>query len=219
MTELERSLRLLELDWPETPDMASRLRLERRRRASNKLLLAVAFAFVVGLAAAFAVPQSRSAILRFFHLRGVTVEQVETLPRAEERPLAAGLGRPVDEARAETVLGGPFQPASHGKLYERDGIVSTLLRGPVLLSEFGAPEFLKKFATSNVEWIEIEPGVQGLWITGAPHVVFFPDASPRLAGNVLVWATQSRTFRLEGRHLDRDQALRLAREITGTGTG
>ena len=60
----------------------------------------------------------------------------------------------------------------------------------------------------------------GLWISGPRHVVYFyPEASPRLAGNVLVWATASRTFRLEGRTLTRDDALRLAREIMGTSAG
>jgi hypothetical protein len=216
MTDLERDLRSLgtTVAWPPTPDVAAQLELRPRRRRA--LIVAVAVA-VVALVAAFAVPQSRSAILRFFHLRGVTVERVGTLPPAQELPLAAGLGSPVDEAGARSLLGGPFLPAAHGTLYGRDGIVSTLLRGPVLLSEFGAPEFLKKFVTSSVEWVEVVPGVQGLWISGAPHVVFFfPEASPRLAGNVLVWATDTRTFRLESRDLGRDDALRLAREIMGT---
>jgi hypothetical protein len=196
--------------------VASRLELRPRRRL---LVPALVVAAIVAVAAAFAVPQSRSAILRFFHLRGVTVERVGTLPAAEERPLAAGLGGKIDDARARTLLGGPFLPAAHGTLYERDGIVSTLLRGPVLLSEFGAPEFLKKFATSNVEWVQVAPNVQGLWIAGAPHVVFFPGASPRLAGNVLVFATATRTFRLEGHGLTRDDALATARELLGTPAG
>ena len=216
MTELERDLRSLgsRVAWPPAPDVASRLELRPRPRRT--LVVAVALA-VVALAAAFAVPQSRSAILRFFHLRGVTVERVDTLPPAQELPLATGLGSAVGDEAARQALGGPFLPAEHGTLYERDGIVSTLLRGPLLLSEFGAPEFLKKFATSKVEWVEVEPGIQGLWISGAPHVVFFfPEASPRLAGNVLVWATDARTFRLEGRGLERDHALRFAREIMGT---
>jgi hypothetical protein len=216
MAELEHDLRALRVDWPETPDVASRLELRPRRRL---LVPALVLAAVLAVAAAFAVPQSRSAILRFFHLRGVTVERVGTLPPAEERPLASGLGSEIDDAQATSVLGGPFLPSAHGTLYERDGIVSTLLRGPVLLSEFGAPEFLKKFATSNVEWVRVAPDVQGLWIAGAPHVVFFPDASPRLAGNVLVFATGTRTFRLEGPGLTRDDALAQAREILGTDAG
>ena len=215
MTDVERELRTLRIDWPPTPDVAGRLELRPRPRR-RALVAAVALA-IVALAAAFAVPQSRSAILRFFHLRGVTVERVDTLPAGEEVPLSSGLGGVVDDERAREVLGGPFVPAEHGSLYERDGIVSTLLRGPVLLTEFGAPDILKKFVRSNVEWVEVVPGVQGLWIAGPPHVVyFFPQASPRLAGNVLVWATDTRTYRLEGRHLERDDALRLAREIMGT---
>jgi hypothetical protein len=215
MTDFERDLRTLRVEWPPTPDVAARLQL-RPRAHRRALVVAVAFA-VVALVAAFAVPQSRSAILRFFHLRGVTVERVDTLPAAEEVPLSSGLGSVIDDDAARRVLGGPFAPARHGTLYERDGIVSTLLRGPVLLTEFGAPEFLKKFVTSNVQWIEVVPGVQGLWISGPPHVVFFfPEASPRLAGNVLVWATDRRTYRLEGRGLEQGDALRLAREIMGT---
>ena len=213
MTELERELLALRIDWPETPDLASRLELRPRRRL---LVPALVLAAVVAVAAALAVPQSRSAILRFFHLRGVTVERVGTLPPAEERPLTVGLGGAIGDTRARTLLGGPFLPAAHGTLFERDGIVSTLLRGPILLSEFGEPEFLKKFATSNVEWVKVAPDVQGLWIAGAPHVVFFPDASPRLAGNVLVFATDTRTFRLEGRGLTKADALAEAREILGT---
>jgi hypothetical protein len=217
MTDLERSLRSLDVDWPATPDVAGRL-APAGRGARSRLLLAAALAVVVAVAAAFAVPQSRSAILRFLHLRGVTVEQVQTLPPAAERPLAAGLGTPIGDAAAARTLGGQFQPAHHGPLYEQNAVVSTLLRGPLLLSEFGASEFLKKFATSQVEWLQVAPGVTGLWIAGEHHVVFFPGASPRLAGNVLVWATSARTYRLEGPALTRAEALRLARAIIGTGT-
>lgn len=217
MTELEQRLRALSVEWPPAPDVAARLELRPRRwRLAPGLAVALALA---ALAAAFAVPQSRSAILRFFHLRGVTVERVGTLPPAEERPLAAGLGQPVGDARARAVLGSPFLPAVHGTLYERDGVVSALLPGPLLLSEIGGPEFLKKFATSSVEWVRVAPTVQGLWVAGPRHVVVFPGAPRRLAGNVLLWATASRTFRLEGRRLTKDEALRLAREVLGTAPG
>src|SRR5689334_1536946 len=105
---MERELRQLRIAWPETPDVASRLELRRRRRL---LVPAVALA-LVALVAALAVPQSRSAILRFFHLRGVNVQQVETLPAAQERPLAAGLGNEIGDTRAQSLLGGPFLPVS-----------------------------------------------------------------------------------------------------------
>jgi hypothetical protein len=219
MAELERDLRQLPVDWPPTPDLAARLELAPRRLHRRRLAVAALVAAAVG--AAFAVPQSRSAILRFFHLGGVTVERVGTLPPAAERPLASGLGSPVGGAEAARVLGADFLPRSHGPLYERGGFVSTLLATPepVLLSEFGSAEMIKKLATSAVEPVEVAPGVPGLWLSGARHAVFFPGTAPRLAGNVLVWASGGVTYRLEGRGLDRSRALRVAREVLGTSPG
>jgi len=214
---MERELAALQVEWPPTPDVASRLELAPRR--SRRWVAVAAVAIAVAIGAAFAVPQSRSAILRIFHVGGASVERVETLPPAEQRPLAAALGQVVGDVDAERALGVPFLPRRHGTLYDRDGFVSTLLGGPVLLTEFGAPELLKKFASdSRVEWIEVAPGVQGIWLAGAPHVVFFPGLPARYAGNVLVWADDRVTYRLEGHLLDRDSAVRLAREIIGTGS-
>src|ERR671932_770829 len=94
MTELERALVALgaELEFPPTPDLAGavRARLERPRwRRPVVFALAVA-ALAIGIA--MAVPPARSAILRFFHIGAATVERVETLPPAKQRPLGAGLG-------------------------------------------------------------------------------------------------------------------------------
>src|SRR3954447_11435231 len=84
---LETELRALDVAWPEAPAFA----LQPRRRRWPLVAALVAAAVV----AAFAVPQSRGAILRLFHLGAASVEVVETLPAAERRPLAEGLGRPV----------------------------------------------------------------------------------------------------------------------------
>jgi hypothetical protein len=131
--------------------------------------LLVAALALVALAAAFAVPDSRSAILRFFHLGGVTIERVRTLPAAEEQPLAAALGSPIQEDDAMRELGAPFLPPRHGTLYDRDGYVSTLLQGPVLLSEIAAPYLLKKMVgTTTVAWVDIVQGrLRGIWLSGA----------------------------------------------------
>src|SRR5256885_16974393 len=89
--ELERELRDLDVEWPQTPEL--RLVLgERPRRRSRRPLYAAIALVLVGLAAAFAVPQSRGAILRFLHLGGQTIQVVDTLPPAQERPLAERLG-------------------------------------------------------------------------------------------------------------------------------
>src|SRR5437870_8736270 len=117
MAELEHVLRRLaaELEWPRTPDIAGRLELGRQRRLLRPLVVAVALA-ALALAVAFAVPSARSALLRLFGLGGVTIERVSTLPAAEQRPLAAGLGTPVTAAEAERALGAPFRPDVHGPL-------------------------------------------------------------------------------------------------------
>src|SRR5262245_27319729 len=113
MSELERALSALarEIDWPETP--AFELRLEpagarasaRRPWRRRRFVLALAAAVVVvAIGVAFAVPPARSAILRFLHLRGVTIERVTTLPAAEERPLTSGLGPRITPEAAALVL-------------------------------------------------------------------------------------------------------------------
>ena len=203
--------------WPLTPDVAGRLELGPQPARRRRLLVAVAVA-VLAIAVALAVPQARSSILRFLHIGGVTIQRVSTLPPAQERPLSAGLGQPVRAAEAESALGTPFR-GPRGTLYARDGIVSTVLTAPepVLLSEFGSAGVVKKFVSSQVERVQISPGVQGFWISGEEHVVFFfPVASPRLAGNTLVWVSGNVTFRLEGRTLTQKRALELARSILGT---
>src|SRR5258707_819962 len=94
------------VEWPPTPEL--HLALEPRvapRR--SRIALAVAFAtLAVAVAAAFAVPQSRAAILRFFHLGAATIGGVARLPAAEERPLAAGIGPAVSLAEAKKAFRG-----------------------------------------------------------------------------------------------------------------
>src|SRR5882724_3851138 len=121
-------LRSLDIAWPETP--VFELRPQRRRWP-----LAVAIAFAA-LAAAFAVPQSRAAILDLFDFGGVTIERVGTLPAAQERPLAADLGQVITEAEAKSALGArPLRPDAQVTLHLRGDVVSMLFtyRGQTLL--------------------------------------------------------------------------------------
>jgi hypothetical protein len=216
--DLERELRGLAVAWPETPEL--RFELGARVRSRRPLLVAVAVALVVAaLAAAFAVPQSRGAILRFLHLGGVTVEVVDTLPSAQEQPLAAGLGPVVTAADARRRLGAsPLVPALDPPppFHYADGVVSAVFtdRGrPVLLSELAGddPVIVKKLLQGGqIRFVRVG-GAPGYWITGTGHVVTLPpSASPRLAGNVLLWQTGGLTLRLEGRELTLARALQLA---------
>jgi hypothetical protein len=221
--ELESELRALaaEIDWPQTPALRPELAPRRRfMRRDRPLALAVALV-AVALAAAFAVPQSRGAILRFLGLGAVHVEFVERLPAAQERPLSAGLGPTVSMAVARDLLRRPAllpRLAPAPRLHAAEGIVSLLFLhdgDPVLLSETGGrSRLLKKIAlaSTSVRWLQVgmEPAI---WIAGDRHVVVFPRAAPRLAGHVLVWQHGNLTLRLEAAHLSLRDALSLAENI------
>jgi hypothetical protein len=222
MSELERSLQELGRDvaWPATPDATTHLELAPRRRRRRAPLAALALA-LLALAVALAVPQARSSIRRFLHVGSDTVERVETLPPASERPLGADLGRPVTESEAARVMGHPFSfPPVAGPrpaLYEREGVVSTVLAAeePVLLSETAGTGLLKKLSalSTTVEVIRVAPDAEGLWLSGGEHVFFGPKLPPRLAGDVLVFERRGVTYRIEGRSLAKARALALARSI------
>src|SRR5512133_2916740 len=84
MAELETALRALgrEVAFPPTPDVASAIRgrLERPRFWRRPVAIATAIVVVGAIASAFAVPQSRSAILNWLGLRNVSVVRVDKLP-------------------------------------------------------------------------------------------------------------------------------------------
>jgi hypothetical protein len=233
---LEQQLQALgrELAYPSEPDLAPAVlaRLDRRRPVPWRRAVVVALAAVViGIATALAVPEARSAILRWFHLRGVTVERVETLPSAVERSQAEGLGRPVSRAEAERELGfrlvlPPLAGGEPRRVYVLgDSLASVIVRDhgrPLLLSEFQATSFdlLKKLvgARTMVEPVQVD-GSDGLWIEGPPHTLTyfdrrgeFREQTVRIRGNVLLWTRGDLTLRLEGR-LSKAEALRIAREF------
>ena len=223
MTELEQQLLLLaaEIEWPPTPELALPALPEHRRRPLWRPLLVAAAVLLVAACVAALVPGARSAILHWFRIGGASVERVQTLSPAERRSLGAAVGRPVGAAEAERALGAPVRlPHNARQLYLQGGVVSALLEtgtGPVLLSELRSqdlPLLVKKLASgsTSVEFVTVA-GDTGAWITGGPHVVIFPAAPPRLAGNTLLWVDAGVTYRLEGARLDRQEALTLARSL------
>src|SRR5437763_2987970 len=231
MTELERALVALggELEFPPTPDLvdAVRERLRRRRSWVRPLVFAVALgALAVGVA--LAVPPARSAILKFFHVGSATVERVGTLPRAQERPLVAGLGPALVEEDAEMYAGLymrlPDEVAPQ-RFYAQPGMISTVIRvdgKPVLVSELKGDQMglFKKFASTATTVQPVDLGEFGLWIHGGAHVLMWQlnfgrihQVETRLAGNVVLWLVSGTTYRLEG-DLDKSQMLKLAGQIT-----
>jgi hypothetical protein len=230
MSSLEQRLQALgrELAFPPEPDLASRARVSERRFSWRWVALAAAVV-AVALGAAFAVPGARTAILRWFHIEGATVERVETLPPAQERSSAGGLGRQVPLKKVERLLGFrlllPPLGAEPPVYVLDDALATVILRvdgRPVLLSEYGARDYglLKKSVgvKTRVEPVSVA-GEPGLWVEGPPHTLSyfsrngqFRERTVKIHGNVLLWTQGPVTVRLEGR-ITKLQALRLARQI------
>jgi hypothetical protein len=215
--DLERELRALPIEWPATPQLRPVL-LRRRRRWP--LVAAIALAAV---AAAFAVPQSRGAILRFFDIGADKIQFVDTLPHAQQGSLDAGLGSPATLARARVLVPTLLLPplGSSLALHASGAVISTVFlhRGkPVLLSELGSQSyFLKKLVggQTNTDWVRVR-GAYGVWLAGKPHIFFFPREPARLAGNTLIWQGNDTTYRLEAPGLTKREALDLARSLRDT---
>jgi hypothetical protein len=229
---LERALRELarDVEFPPEPDLAEtvarRLRTEPSPRRASLLVrrpLAVALAVLaVAVAAAFAVPQTRAAILDFLDIGGATVERVETLPPAEERGLSVP-GRPVSLAEAERAASFPVRELEeYDTVYLdtafRGGMVSFVSRDEgVVLTQFRGQStpFVEKSAGpgTRIRQVEVD-GELGYWLAGRRHVVVFGDEADmirerRVAGNVLLWESGPVTYRLEGAQT-LDKALELA---------
>jgi len=223
MAELERELRLLgaAIEVPPEPDLVRtvRARITERepRRIARRPLVVVLAVLAVAAGVAFAIPQARSAILRFFGLENVTVVRVHELPPAIRGPGA--IGERLSLADAEHRIGfAPLLPdlgPPDAVYLDPGGELLVLLYGRpvrVRLSEFRAHYSLEKFVAAEQLVQRVRVGARpGLWIQG-PHVVAELFGQPRLSGNALIWQRAGLTLRLEGR-LSRDQALRLASSI------
>ena len=242
MPELELALRDLgtSLEWPGEPDLEGRvlrgMREAPARRAfvqRRAVVLALAV-LAVAVAAILAVPQTRAAILEFFHLRGVTIQRVEELPTVSaETGLGTFLGDHVSlqEARLRAdfdivvpqALGAPdgvyFQESPPG------GMVSFLYGSSdeprALFTQFTASVdeaiFKKVAPDAKIQAVTVD-GQPGFWIEGAHFFSYFDrdgelqSEQTRLAGNVLLWERGTRTLRLEA-DVSKQEALRIAASV------
>jgi hypothetical protein len=237
---LERQLIALghSLDVPESPDVAPHVLAHigtRRRpaRPRRRFVIALATIATAALLAALAIPDARSALLRFFRIGGERIELVDELPAVAPSPseldLGVTLGERVSleearrragydllelEERPDAVYLGPRNTVWF--LYGSSDAVRLLVAQTPRL-EVDEPFILKKLADAGtrVEPIQVR-GNRAYLLSGEPHVVLLVEESgftypesARLARDVLVWEEDGRTIRLEGA-LTREEALRIA---------
>jgi hypothetical protein len=245
MPELELALADLgrHVEFPPTPDLAPRVRErlagrpESRPGLARRRGLALAFALLaVAVAAVLAVPQTRAAILEFFHLRGVSIERVGELPtvplQRDFNKLFLGEKVSLDEARDRVdfevvvpeALGDPdgvfFQEAPPG------GMVSLVYGTPehprALFTQFrGSVEeviFKKVAAGTQIDSVRVD-GEPGYFLSGNPHDFSYLDTRGeyrqeivRLAGNTLLWERGPLTLRLEA-DINEEESLKIARSV------
>jgi hypothetical protein len=186
----------------------------RWRRAAG----IAALVLVVGLASTMAVPDARTAVLRFLGIKGATVIRVDELP-----PVAVELpefGESVGIGEAERVVG--FRPLLIDGRSPDDVRIDRFSPYFIVL-HYGEPGVrlrltemvggvIEKYARveQRVERVEVN-GEPGIWVEGR-HVVYEPLGLPRLSGNVILWEQQGLTLRLEG-GFTKEQALDLARSV------
>lgn len=233
MSELETRLAELPVEWPREPDVTERVRtrLEAEpRRRRFRPAWAVALAILVLGGGVAAVPQARSAVLRWLGIEGVRIQRVPEAPTPTSSALELG--------ERTTLARGTLVPRALGRPDEvyTDSVRVTLLYRPqrglpesaqsgagALLSQFPGrtdERFVGKLAgpDTTVERVRVE-GEPGFWLGGAPHAVIYEDPSgairespTRLAGPTLVWRRGDLTLRLEA-EVTKSRALEIARSV------
>ena len=228
------------LEMPEPPDLAARVRAEiaprRRPVERRRWALAVALVLVAALAAALAIPDARSALLRVLHIGSERIVRVDELPpvEAEPRGLGLALGDEVTLAEARARAGFELrelegEPEPDRVYLGPRGTVWFLWGSPqsvrLLLAQtseltVGSPPLFEKLVAQGTEVDSVSvDGRPGWFLSGSPHVVYLLDRSGEpveevawLAENVLVWEEDEVTFRIEG-DIDADRALELAASL------
>jgi hypothetical protein len=220
--------------WPVEPDLAPRIR-ERltARHAWTRPLVVVLAVLLIATGVAVAVPQARSALLRWVGLSGVRIRRVDQLP---ETPIARALvlGQRVSLAEArrrasyrveipavaptpETVYFDDFPPGGGVSF-----VYGRLSKPRLLLTQFigTSTPYIDKLVSPGTRVEAVQVGrAPGYWISGRPHGFAYADRrgeineeTLRLAGNTLLWQQGVFTFRLEWR-MSKDEALAIARSV------
>lgn len=221
----ERVAVLPRADLPEA--VLARLDEPSRTRRRWTAAVAALATLVAGLALS---PQVRAFAADLLAVAGIEVSDTEpdSAP-VPEQPLPSS--RPSDLEQAAAAASFPISvPATLGDpdlvtVVDRGRVVSMTWRdGTVVLDQFDGtlgPVFSKQVGNLSVVRLDVA-GSPGAWIPG-PHDLLYVDragevvsATARLAGRTLIWGDGAVTFRLEGTHLTRREALAIARSLAGT---
>jgi hypothetical protein len=231
---LEQRLAALEVEWPEAPDVAPRVRArlaeEPARVGLRRRLAIAAAALLVAVGGVMAVPSARSTVLDWLGSGGETIERVPEQPSPTPTPLDLGSRSSLPgDAVVPAALGAPDGVYRDGEiltlLYRpRDGLPESEHSGAgALLSQFpGRTEdvLVRKQAGPNttIERVTVD-GEPGYWLAGAAHGLIYEDPSgdireapQRLAGPTLVWRRGDLTLRLEA-DITKERALAIARSV------
>ncbi len=251
-SELEAALRNLQtqIAYPPTPDisrsvhqrLAARTPItapQRRRFAPVRAALVLAAAVLLALGAALAAsPAVRSTLAHWFHVPGVVVNTVPSLPPAPGSKL--DLGERSTLSAAQRRAGFTIKQAHLAQLGAPDAVYVRAAPGGIevsfvykprpgfpqasqtgaglLVSEFrgNVSPFMGKLVGSGAGVREVTvSGQAGYWIQGG-HEFFYegPDGefeqdTLRLSANALLWSDSGVTFRIEG-NISEAQAMMVA---------
>ena len=203
-----------------TPGVLAAIGTRPAAPARRRLVLALAVLALAALLATLAIPDARSALLRFLQIGGARIELVDELPVVAPSPpeLELTLGQRVslDEARQRTAFelleldeepDGVYlgERGTVWFLYGRPDAPRLLVAQTPEL-EIDEPFILKKLAGAGTSVARVSVrGKPAYFLSGEPHAVVLVDEhgaaitdSARLARDVLVWDEDGRTVRLEG---------------------
>ena len=203
-----------------TPGVLAAIGTRPAAPARRRLVLALAVLALAALLATLAIPDARSALLRFLQIGGARIELVDELPVVAPSPpeleLTLGQSVSLDEARQRTAFelleldeepDGVYlgERGTVWFLYGRPDAPRLLVAQTPEL-EIDEPFILKKLAGAgtSVERVSVR-GKPAYFVSGEPHAVVLVDEfgvaitdTARLARDVLVWDEDGRTVRLEG---------------------
>ena len=199
-------------------------RARRRRRVLRRSLAALTAMILI------VVPGPRQAFARWLGIGSVRITNgpiPNGLPAAiRDLDLGAPATPKAASAKMKHPIWKPKRSVPLGIWIEPNGpMVNSVYRvdgHDVLISELPGPGdvyVLKKTAAqgSPVDFLQVR-GETAAWISGHPHEVVMLGPSGietvavRLAGNVLIWADQTRTIRIEGLE-NRDDAIAVLESL------